>query len=186
MVSRQRRRSAAVFAFLFVTIDHAQVKKPKSGSKKLAAVAQPKVTQIDIEGLRAAIKPKGKPLLINFWATWCDPCRDEFPDLVKIDAAYRDRIDFITVSLDDLIEIRRAVPKFLRANKAWMPAYLLKTPDEDAAITMVTPDWAGNLPLTILIKETGGTAYMRNGKITIEAVSAEIDKLLSAPKTPQQ
>lgn len=139
----------------------------------------PKVTQIDIEGLKKLIKPTGKPLLINFWATWCDPCREEFPDLVKIDTAYRGKIDFFTVSLDDLADINTYVPKFLAEMKAEMPAFLLKTPDESAAITMVAADWNGNLPMTILITATGETAYIRKGKIRNEAVTSEIKKLLA-------
>ena len=44
------------------------------------------------------------PLLVNFWATYCDPCRDEFPELVKIDKDYRPRaMEFITISLDDVM-----------------------------------------------------------------------------------
>ena len=60
-------------------------------------------------------RDNARPLLVNFWATWCDPCREEFPDLVKIDADFRRKgLDFITVSLDDLSEIKTEVPKFLR------------------------------------------------------------------------
>ena len=140
-----------------------------------------KVKKIDRAELEKLIKPSGKPLLINFWATWCDPCRDEFPDLVKIDADYRGKIDFITISLDDLADIDTFVPKFLAEVKATMPAYLLKTDDETAAIKMVSSDWAGNLPMTILFDASGKTAYQRNGKIRHANLVAEIDKVL-APK----
>ncbi|MGZ5437975.1 MAG: thioredoxin domain-containing protein, partial [Pyrinomonadaceae bacterium] len=47
------------------------------------------IRQIDLDGLKKLLQPDAKdarPLLVNFWATWCDPCREEFPDLVKIDA----------------------------------------------------------------------------------------------------
>ncbi|MEQ1603504.1 MAG: TlpA family protein disulfide reductase [Pyrinomonadaceae bacterium] len=169
----------AVFLFTVAQPAFSQSKKP-SGTKP--AAVGPKVTQIDIEGLKALIKPKGKPLLINFWATWCDPCREEFPDLVKIDAQYKGKIDFVTVSLDDLADIKTYVPKFLTEVKAEMPAYLLKTADESAAITMVAKDWSGNLPLTILFAPSGETAYIRMGKIKMETVTAEINKAL-APAT---
>jgi thiol-disulfide isomerase/thioredoxin len=167
----------AVFVLLISVVGFAQAKKPKATPKK-PAVAGPKVTQIDIEGLRALIKPKGKPLLINFWATWCDPCREEFPDLVKIDAEYKGKIDVITVSLDDLADIATVVPKFLNEVKATMPAYLLKTPDESAAITMVAKDWSGNLPMTALYTATGEMAYVRMGKFTHEKLTEEIEKVL--------
>lgn len=167
----------AVFMFTVALPVFSQGKKPKTPAKSSAA-AMPTVTQIDIDGLKALIKPKGKPLLINFWATWCDPCREEFPDLVKIDAAYRGKVDLVTVSLDDLADIKTLVPKFLTDVKAEMPAYLLKTADESAAITMVAKDWSGNLPLTILFAPSGETAYIRMGKIKYGTVTAEIEKIL--------
>ena len=152
-----------------------------------AAIAQPKaiakhtdgrVKQIDNVALLPLLKPNGKPLLINFWATWCDPCREEFPDLVRLDTEYKGKIDVITISLDDLADIDGDVPKFLADMKATMPAYLLKTDDESAAIRLVSKDWAGNLPLTVLIDANGTTAYQRNGKFRYETVKENIDRVL--------
>ena len=137
------------------------------------------VKQIDIVGLKKLVKVTGRPLLINFWATWCPPCVEEFPDLVKIDADYRGKLDVITVSLDDLAEIDRDVPKFLADMKAEMPAYLLHTKDESTAIRLIAKDWAGNLPMTVLYDGTGAVAYMRNGKIRVQPLRDNIDKLLS-------
>src|SRR5437764_11377287 len=59
----------------------------------------PVVTKIDEIALKKILHPNGKPLLVNFWATWCDPCREEFPDLVKINADYKGKVDFITITL---------------------------------------------------------------------------------------
>ena len=152
--------------------------KGRAPAAATTAKSSPKVTIIDIEGLRKVLKPGSKPLMINFWATWCDPCREEFPDLVKIDALYKGKIDFITVTLDTPDEATTAVPKFLSLMKATMPTYLLHTPDEDAAIALVTPEWAGNLPLTIIYKPTGETAFLKKGKVHIDDLSLAIDKLL--------
>ena len=143
-------------------------------------VRLPSVTLLDGEGFSRIIKPNGKPLLINFWATWCIPCREEFPELVKIDAEYRGKIDFITVSLDDLAEIRRDVPRFLFDMKAEMPAYLLRTPDEDAAIRLVAPDdWAGGLPVTVLFAPDGTRRYFRKGLVQPAVVRLAIDSTLN-------
>jgi len=136
------------------------------------------VKQIDLVGLRRVLTPSGKPLLVNFWATWCDPCREEFPDLVKLDAEYKGKIDFITISLDELSEINRDVPKFLTEMKAEMPAFLLKAQDDDAAIAFVSKEWSVALPLTILYDPSGKHIYYRQGKVKLEVVRAEIDKLL--------
>ncbi len=148
-----------------------------------AGSSAPRIVQIDAAGLKRVLQPAGKPLLVNFWATWCDPCRDEFPDLVKIDNEFRGKIDFITVTLDDPEEIGRAVPRFLTSMKAEMPAFLLKTPDESVAIAAVAKDWQGGLPFTILYNEKGEIAYFRQGKIRLETVRAEIEKLGTPAKT---
>jgi thiol-disulfide isomerase/thioredoxin len=140
------------------------------------------VTQIDFAGLKAVLKrpsENARPLLINFWATWCDPCREEFPELVKIDEEFRPRgLEFVTVSLDYLSEIKREVPKFLTEMRATMPAYLLKTADEDAAISYVAPDYRGALPLTVLYDPQGKIAYSRMGVVKPEILRAEIEKIL--------
>ncbi|MEP6902286.1 MAG: TlpA disulfide reductase family protein [Actinomycetota bacterium] len=174
-----------VFVQIFSLGIFAQKTKSKTVKSKVQTVKTPpkqivsaKVTQIDEVGLKTAIKPNGKPLLINFWATWCDPCREEFPDLVKIDADYKGKIDFITVSLDDLVEINRDVPKFLADMKAAMPAYLLKVEDEGAVIGSITKDWQGGLPFTILYNEKGEIAYFRQGKVKTDTLRGEIDKLV--------
>ena len=142
----------------------------------------PKITRIDGEALKELLKPEGKPRLINFWATWCDPCREEFPDLVKLDIEFKSRIDFLTVSLDDLAEIDRDVPVFLQSMKAEMPPYLLKTPEEDAAISAVSKDWKGGLPYTILIAPDGTRVYFKQGKIKIPEMRAQINALLAKAK----
>jgi thiol-disulfide isomerase/thioredoxin len=143
-----------------------------------ASAKPPPVTQIDITGLKKALTAAGRPLLVNFWATWCDPCREEFPDLVKLDADYKGKIDFITISLDELTEINRDVPKFLLEMKAEMPAYLLKAEDDDAAITAVSKNFTGALPFTILFDSSGKETYVRQGKVNLVTVRSELDKLL--------
>lgn len=136
------------------------------------------IKQIDELGLRSVLNPDGKPLLINFWATWCDPCREEFPDLVKLDSEYRGKIDFRTVSLDDVEEINRAVPKFLSSMKAPMPTFLLKTEDDQIAIKAVAKDWNGGLPFTILYNPDGSIAYFRQGPINLDIIRPEINKVI--------
>ncbi len=171
---------AAVCAALLLSVAAAALAQR---APKAAKAAGSRIKVIDMEGLKKAVKPNGKPLLVNFWATWCDPCREEFPELVKLHEAYKGKIDLITISLDDLAELNRDVPAFLAEMKATMPAYLLHTPDENAAITLLSTNtkWTGSLPMTALIKADGKNAYVKLGKIKYEIVSAEIDKILTPP-----
>jgi thiol-disulfide isomerase/thioredoxin len=77
-----------------------------------------------------------------------------------------------------LAEINRDVPKFLADMKAEMPTYLLKSLNEDGAITSVAKDWQGGLPFTILFNEKGETAYFKQGKVSFETLRQEIEKLV--------
>ena len=73
------------------------------------------VEVISVEDLKEVIKNRnGKPLLINVWATWCAPCREEFPDLVKIAEVYREKIDVIAISVDFPEEIDSKIIPFLK------------------------------------------------------------------------
>lgn len=136
----------------------------------------PKVTQIDVSGLEDVLKPNGKPRLINFWATWCGPCIEEFPDLVNIGKEYKDKFELVTISLDEPAELNSSVPKFLAEMGSDSPAYLLKTPDADAAIALVSKDWQGALPFTILINNQGETVYSKQGKFDPDVLQAETEK----------
>lgn len=155
---------------------------PEGKNAKGNVSALPKVKEIDVNGLKPLLKPNGKPLLINFWATWCDPCREEFPDLVQISEEFRGKVDFLTVSLDELSEIDGDVPRFLSEMRSKIPAYLLHTPDESAAISMVSKDWKGNLPMTVLFNSSGTISYQRNGKVRLETLRENINKLLAEEK----
>ncbi|QYO67183.1 TlpA family protein disulfide reductase [Leptolyngbya sp. 7M] len=166
-----------LFVLLSASVLNGQTITDSKDTRSLHSTV-PNVVKIDEKQFAELLKPNGKPLLINFWATWCTPCREEFPDLVKIDAEYKDKIDFITISLDFEEELTTGVPKFLAEMKATMPSYLLITPDETAAISMVSKDWAGGLPFTVLFKADGSIAYSRQGIVKHSVLQGEIDKLL--------
>ena len=139
------------------------------------------IRAINADELRSLLKREAaRPLLVNFWATWCDPCRDEFPDLVKIDEQYRSKgLDFMAISLDDLADIKTQVPKFLQEMHASMPVYLLNVPDPEPAINLVDPEWGGALPATFLYNAQGQIVYKRLGRINDAELRAAIDKVLS-------
>jgi thiol-disulfide isomerase/thioredoxin len=171
-------------AFFCLAISCTQTKNTAQKSPaetKPQAANQPRVTRIDDAKIKQLLKPAGgKPLLVNFWATWCAPCREEFPDLVEIDAEYRGKIDFFTVSLDFIEEIDTGVPKFLSEMKAEMPTYLLASADENALIPSISKDWSGALPFTIIYNEKGEITYFRQGKLNHETLKGEIEKTLGS------
>ncbi|HEX7721929.1 MAG TPA: redoxin domain-containing protein [Pyrinomonadaceae bacterium] len=140
------------------------------------------VREINLDGLKKILQrdPKDtRPLLINFWATWCDPCREEFPDLVKVDSDYRSKgLNFVAVSLDDITDIKTAVPKFLNEMKATMPVVLLNVNDPEPAIKAVDDKWDGELPATFLYDKDGKVIYRHFGKIKPDELRAALDKVV--------
>ena len=148
-------------------------------SRSTRAVKSPAaVRAVNAEEMQALLKRDGtRPLLVNYWATWCDPCRDEFPDLVKIDQDYRAKgLDFIAITLDDLVDIKTAVPKFLREMNAKMPVYLLNVADPEPAINLVDSDWSGALPATFLYDNKGKVVYKHFGRVNPGELRLAIEK----------
>lgn len=177
--------TAGVFvgAGSFLLVAPASAQTAKASKSHAAAVKKPaRASAINAEEMRSLLRRDGKrPLLVNYWATWCDLCREEFPDLVKIDNAYRRKgLDFITITLDDLADINTEVPKFLRLMKARMPVYLLNVSDPDPAIHSVDAGWSGALPATFLFNNKGEVVYKQLGRIKPDELSAAIDKLVSS------
>lgn len=155
----------------------AQKKKGRTAKQHSKPIV---VSPIDNDALKSLLtQQRERPLLVNFWATYCDPCRDEFPDLVKIDKDYRPQaLEFVTVSLDDMTDIKTGVPKFLSEMKATMPAYLLNTVDPEPAINMVDPRWRGDLPATFLYNDKGEVIYKHIGRINPAELREAIDKVV--------
>src|SRR5215210_9140628 len=146
------------------------------------------VSAIDTEALKGLLTQQRQlPLLVNFWATFCDPCRDEFPGLVKIDKDYRPHaLEFVTVSLDDVSEIKNEVPKFLDSMKATMPAYLLNVSDPEPAINLLDRRWQGDLPATYLYNDKGEVVYKHIGRVNTAELRQAIEKVVKKTKSDEE
>ncbi len=138
------------------------------------------IREINLDGLKKILQRDGKdtrPLLVNFWATWCDPCREEFPDLVKLDNDYKDKgLNFVAISLDDISDIKSVVPKFLTEMKATMPVVLLNVNDPEPAIKVVDATWDGQLPATFLYDKDGKVVFRHFGRINADELRAAINR----------
>ena len=99
---------------------------------------------------------------------------------MKIDNEYRAKgLDFIAISLDDLADIKKAVPEFLHTMKATMPVYLLNVQDPEPSMNLVDKEWGGALPATFLYNNKGEVVYKHFGRVNTEELRAAIERLVS-------
>jgi len=136
--------------------------------------------ELDGKELSAAIaRQKGHVVLVNFWATWCVPCREEFPDFVRLEKAYRDRgLRVIGVSTDLAKDLPK-VEKFLAAAPPDFPNYRKKSGGDDQDfIESVDAKWGGELPFTVLYGKDGRKVRVLSGKQSYEDLEKVISPLL--------
>jgi thiol-disulfide isomerase/thioredoxin len=149
-------------------------------SAGLAADASRVKGEVDAKQLHDLIAgQKGKVVLVNFWATWCVPCREEFPDLVRLEADYRGKgVTVIGVSTDVGKEAA-AVEKFLAATNPGFANYHKKSGGDDQEfIDAVDAKWGGELPFSVLYARDGKKAAVLSGKQSRASLEREIAKLL--------
>ena len=151
-----------------------------SWQASLAADAPRLAGEVDAQGLAQAIaKEKGRVVLVNFWASWCVPCREEFPDLVRLERKYRDRgLSIVGVSTD-LAKDLPAVEKFLTKTKPDFRNYRKKSGGDDQDfIESVDPKWGGELPFSVLYGRDGKKASVLSGKQSPADFEKAVAKLL--------
>jgi len=112
---------------------------------------------------------KGKVVLINFWASWCGPCRMEAPDLVKIQEKYRDRgFTIVGLSQDDSLQLAADAAKEDNLNYP-----VLIAPDEVSQAFQISA-----LPTSFLVNRDGKIVWSTLGMTNEQAISDEIEKAL--------
>ncbi len=89
--------------------------------------------------------------IINFWATWCIPCRKELPDFERINAEYQDKmVKVLLVNLDFPDDLGKNLIPFVQKNNIQSEIVVLDDPDSNSWINQVDSSWNGNIPATLV------------------------------------
>ena len=105
---------------------------------------------VDLAGYKDVVaKYRGKGLLVTFWATWCQPCREEFPMIIALSKEYGPQgLAVVGVTLDEDADLG-LVRQFIDKSRPGFPNYRQKPGiDADAFYQGVNPDWRGTMPQT--------------------------------------
>ena len=135
---------------------------------------------LDAKGYADAVaKRKGDVVLVNFWATWCVPCREEYPDLTKLEKAYRGKgLAVLGVSIDSARDLA-AVDKFLTKMQPGFPNYRKASGGDDQVfIESVDGKWGGELPFTVLYARDGKKAKVLSGQQSYAEFDSAVKALL--------
>ena len=117
-----------------------------------------------------------KPVLVNFWATWCAPCIEEFPYIVELKKEYGDKFELVFVS-GDFEEAKNDARAFLDKQGVDFVTYFKKGKD-DEFISSISDSWTGALPFTLILDKQGNISAEWEGKAEIETFREELLKVI--------
>jgi thiol-disulfide isomerase/thioredoxin len=146
---------------------------------KVAAARDPEI--IDAQGYQKILDQyRGKPLLVTFWATWCEPCRDEYPMLNELAKEYAPKgLHVVGINLNDdgdLILMRRFITRY----KPVFPNYRKKMGGESEFVQAVLPGWNGAIPASFFYASDGRQLSHLVGEGSHDTYEAAIKQLLSS------
>jgi thiol-disulfide isomerase/thioredoxin len=164
----------------------AQEIAPKVAAKATPLPAsEPVPPTADLAAILAAVRePGASAVLLNVWATWCDPCREEMPEIVRFYRHHRaGGLRLVLVSADDP-ESGREVARFLAQIGAVGGVVgaraFIKTGDDMAFINGLDARWSGALPASFLFDGHGQERHFWPGQVTYRDLESRLAEMVGS------
>ena len=141
------------------------------------------VATIDQSGVRRLVGQRnGKVLFLNIWATWCAPCVEEYPDLVKLAGSYSEQeVEVVGISADYPDEVDSKIVPFLRKLKVPFTVYVANFQHQEDFINAIDSSWNGALPATLIFDMRGNRRSFLVGQGTYDKFRKMVDSARTGP-----
>lgn len=141
------------------------------------AQQQTTIPDLTVENLLQRIEKASDTIfVVNFWATWCQPCVEEIPEFNKIEATHHQKpVKVIMASLDFPNQKASRLIPFLENHPVQNPVYLIMQPRGGDWITRIAPEWSGAIPATLVIHRKG--RLFHEGELTYPEIKAMLNRI---------
>lgn len=138
------------------------------------------VIPVTLEQLSERLKEdSGNVVLLNVWASWCKPCLEEMPALVKLEKKYADRgMRLIFIAIDDTEIIESKIKPILKKNGISFPTYILVNTPDNMFIDSMNPKWSGALPASFIYRRDGILDSMLVGGKSLQQFETVLSRLM--------
>jgi thiol-disulfide isomerase/thioredoxin len=149
-----------------------------------AVIAAPTPTSVTVADIRRLTKESpAKVVLVNVWATWCVPCREELPALVKLKHGFaKDGVEVMLVSAD-ADKPMDELTAFLTSQGVDFPTYIKTESDPDFKKAM-SGDWSGAIPATFVYTNGGELFDFWEGMATYETFESKAKEAMDEAPPP--
>jgi thiol-disulfide isomerase/thioredoxin len=159
--------SLAILLLLTASSAAAEPSAPHLDALPQATFTQPGGASLRIDTL------KGRPAVINFWATWCPPCREELPLLAKLHKRYAKKVGFLGLAVEDNVEF---VGEYAGAYGLKYPVAAGREPA--IALMQALGNEQAGMPFTVVVDAEGRVVYAKRGVVTEKDLAKALAPLL--------